>query len=381
MKIYDLKSLDFFSNKDFSWTEDKDLISVVQCLSKEWRFVGGCVRDSLLGMKTYDIDITTLLEPEEIIRDLSKFNISTIGQKFGTIGVFLSKYQIEITTARLDIRTYGRKADVQFIKCFKEDSARRDFTINALMLKDNKIFDYHHGIEHLQEKKIIFVGDANTRIKEDYLRIIRYIRFFVRFSDVKKEIDYREVLENHLDGLKNVSIERIINEIYKMSEKQNFFSGIQIMNEIKLSQQIFGQDLYIPKNQEMNNSYKFMSVFLFLENLKNLPMQKNYRKLLLFTQCNELSIEKNISIVWNKTKDTEKTIEVIRLLEIKNNTQYTHMINKMQKPCDFPLSQNLEGKTRGEYELIQRYLHLSEKRINLDCSNIKDIFCDLFEKK
>ncbi len=372
MRIYNINKLNNFFLSKFEWIHDPNILLVTNCIKKDWCFVGGCVRDSLLGIQTYDIDITTLAEPEEIIEYVKHLNISTVGQRFGTIGVFIDKFQIEITTARLDIRTYGRKADVQFINSFEEDSKRRDFTINALMLQNNQIYDYHNGITHLQEQKIIFVGNAEHRIKEDYLRILRYIRFFVRFSNILQEIEYKNLFINHLDGFKNVSIERSISEIHKMSKYVNFITGVKIMNNIGLSTMIFGKDLFIHIPEDIDNHTKYTSVFLKLNNIKTLPIIKESKKILLMTK-QRFDILKHISIIWNKTKDIQITKKVLQLLSIKNNQDYQYIYKRLDEKIIMTNIKNLEGILRGRSELLCKYYHLCNKEFDLELTtNIID---------
>ncbi|HJD59851.1 MAG TPA: CCA tRNA nucleotidyltransferase, partial [Rickettsia endosymbiont of Omalisus fontisbellaquei] len=145
------------------------------------RLIGGCVRDALLGKNSYDIDIATDLIPSEVTNILSKATIKVIptGLKFGTITAILNNEKFEITTLRKDIECNGRHAKVVFTNDFAEDAARRDFTINALSYCPfkNEIYDYFDGFKDLQQEKVVFIGEALDRIKEDYLRILRFFRF------------------------------------------------------------------------------------------------------------------------------------------------------------------------------------------------------------
>ena len=151
----------------------------------EIRYVGGCVRKILKNEKVNDIDLATNLTPEQLMGICKKKNIKfyETGLKHGTITAIINDYKFEITSLRKDLKTDGRHADVVFTNDWKEDASRRDFSINSIYsdLQGN-IFDPFNGKKDLENGKINFIGDAEKRIKEDYLRILRYIRFFLKTS-------------------------------------------------------------------------------------------------------------------------------------------------------------------------------------------------------
>lgn len=146
----------------------------------ELRIAGGAVRDILMGIQPKDLDFATDATPERIKEMFTKEQIRMInekGEKHGTITARINdKENFEITTLRIDIATNGRHAQVQFTKDWKLDANRRDLTVNSMFLDlDGNVYDYFYGYDDLQNKRIVFVGDATTRIQEDYLRILRYI--------------------------------------------------------------------------------------------------------------------------------------------------------------------------------------------------------------
>jgi tRNA nucleotidyltransferase/poly(A) polymerase len=156
------------------------------------RFVGGCVRKSLCGDQIDDIDLATSLEPNQVKKKLNQKNIKVIdtGISHGTVTAILNKKKFEITTLRKDISTDGRHADVQFTSDWTQDALRRDFSINAIYADiDGRIFDPTKGISDLQNGKIKFVGSPEQRIQEDYLRILRYFRFFIKYSKTDHDSD------------------------------------------------------------------------------------------------------------------------------------------------------------------------------------------------
>ncbi|MEO6387564.1 MAG: CCA tRNA nucleotidyltransferase [Croceibacterium sp.] len=173
------------------WTQREDLALLVAALGAgQVRWVGGAVRDTLLGKDVSDIDAATLHKPADVVNLLEEACIRTIptGIAHGTVTALLDSGNVEITTLRQDIATDGRRATVEFAHDWREDAARRDFTINALYAHPEtlEIFDWFGGLDDLEAKRVRFIGDASARIREDHLRILRYYRFQARFGS---EID------------------------------------------------------------------------------------------------------------------------------------------------------------------------------------------------
>ena len=190
------------------------------------RFVGGCVRKYLSNDKIDDIDIATTLSVEEIKEKFlnTKFNIVETGIKHGTVTLVTDKFNLEITTLRKDVETDGRHAEVEYIDDWQLDSERRDFTINAIYLDINgKIFDPQMGKVDLKNNNVKFIGDPQKRIEEDYLRIIRFLRFKIMY-DRKVELSTINAIKQNLDGIKKISKERILIELYKILDLKNFIN-------------------------------------------------------------------------------------------------------------------------------------------------------------
>lgn len=191
------------------------IVEVFQNHGAQLRLVGGVVRDSILGVNSADIDLATDLLPEQVMGLLQSRGIKTIptGIKFGTVTAIIEKEFFEITTLRLDIESDGRHAKVKYSKDFKEDAARRDFTINALSYcpVNHVVYDYFSGLEDLENREVKFIGTPEERIKEDYLRILRFFRFSCRFA---KEIDQKglQACVKYKDQLSTLSKERIKSE-------------------------------------------------------------------------------------------------------------------------------------------------------------------------
>ena len=201
------------------------------------RFVGGCVRKHLTADLIDDIDIATTLTTDEIKERFKNTNFKVIdtGVKHGTVTLVSDQFKLELTTLRKDVETDGRHAEVQYINDWQLDSERRDFTINAIYLDINgKIFDPQKGTVDLKNNNIKFIGDPQKRIEEDYLRIIRFIRFKIMYSS-KVEPIVNKIIKLNLNGIKKISKERILVELFKILDLKNFFN----LNEDKYLKEIF----------------------------------------------------------------------------------------------------------------------------------------------
>ena len=197
-----------------AWTTRADLIALVAALGAgQARFVGGAVRDTLLGVDVHDIDLATPLTPADVIARLDAAKIRSVptGIAHGTVTAILASGNVEITTLRHDVTTDGRRAQVAFASDWREDAARRDFTINALYCDPatRAVFDYFGGLEDLSAKRVRFIGDARQRIREDHLRILRYFRFQARFGSQPADNDAENACRELAATLAELSRERI----------------------------------------------------------------------------------------------------------------------------------------------------------------------------
>ena len=208
--------------------ETKSIFSVFENEdnSNKLKFVGGCVRKLLNRERVNDIDIATSLTPDELKNILIKKKVFFIetGIAHGTITVIINKIKFEITTLRKDVSTDGRHANVEFISDWETDAKRRDFTINAIYsdLK-GEIYDPLDGLTDLKNGIVKFIGDPNERIKEDYLRILRYFRFHTQYSKHKHDIVTIKAIKKNLDGIRKISKERIFDEFSKILNLKNFY--------------------------------------------------------------------------------------------------------------------------------------------------------------
>jgi tRNA nucleotidyltransferase (CCA-adding enzyme) len=177
----------------------------------ELRVAGGAVRDILLGINPHDVDFATTATPEQVKQMLTEANIRMInmnGERHGTITARIDdKENFEVTTLRIDIVTDGRHAVVEYTQDWQLDASRRDLTMNALFLDlEGNVYDYFNGIDDLKHRRIRFVGDPVQRIREDYLRILRYFRFFGRFANDNAihDQDILKAIKENTNGLKSI---------------------------------------------------------------------------------------------------------------------------------------------------------------------------------
>ena len=203
--------------------------------------VGGCVRDTLMNKLVTDIDFATPCEPLEVIEILnkSKINYVDIGIKFGTVTAILNDKKYEITSFRKDISTDGRHAEVEFSKEMEADAARRDFTINALYVdKDFKVYDFYNGQEDLKNSILRFIGDPQARIKEDYLRIMRFFRFLASNSTQSLDDDLLTILKAEAPNLSIISKERLWDEFTEILKSESPIAVLKLMQENSIFENI-----------------------------------------------------------------------------------------------------------------------------------------------
>tara|TARA_B100001057_G_scaffold327557_1_gene327834 strand:+ start:313 stop:1554 length:1242 start_codon:yes stop_codon:yes gene_type:complete len=301
----------------YNFLQDKTCKKILSLLNKKddtTRFVGGCVRDSLIGVKTNDIDIATKLEPYDVVNILTSASIRVIptGIDHGTVSVFSKKFNFEITTLRSDVSTDGRHAKVIFSDSWEKDSSRRDFTINSIYLKQNgDIYDPYNGIKHLKERKIIFIGDPNERINEDYLRILRFFRFnaFYGNDNLKLSNNSIKACAKNKNKIKKLSSERIHNEFFKILNSENPYFVINIMKKIGIL------DILFEKKVET----KFFKKLLSIETKNSLTMNQILRFVSLApnTKKNHLSDLK----MFNFSKKDKKKLFLLTNQEFKINNK------------------------------------------------------------
>ncbi|MDM8334966.1 CCA tRNA nucleotidyltransferase [Wolbachia pipientis] len=222
------------------------IIDAVEKFGGEARLVGGCVRDSILQSDVHDIDLATNLLPDQVIKALKLHNIKAIptGLKHGTITAVSNHRLFEITTLRHDIKSDGRHAKVEFTNNWQADASRRDFTFNALYAdKHGHIYDYFGGTQDLKARRLTFIGNAEDRIKEDYLRILRAFRFHAKIcvGDLSDEI--LNACKKHSHMIQNLSGERIRDEMFKLLECDDPVPTLKNMQKSDVLQKVIPKEV------------------------------------------------------------------------------------------------------------------------------------------
>ena len=250
-------------------------------------FVGGCVRKYLSNEEIDDIDIATTLTTDQIKEKFkdTKFNIIDSGLKHGTVTLVSDQLKLELTTLRKDVKTDGRHAEIEYTDDWQKDSERRDFTINAIYLDINgKIFDPQLGTADLRNRNVKFIGDPHKRIEEDYLRIIRFIRFSLEYESQVEQTTV-EAIKLNLDGIIKISKERVLSELFKI---------LRIKNFVKLN-----------KNKNLKDI--FLLIFPELKNLERLS---------------------KLEAIMNKSNIDREILLAVLLIDETNNYEYfSHKYN------------------------------------------------------
>ena len=380
--------------------------------TSEIRYVGGCVRKILNDEKTDDIDLATNLTPDQVKQCLDKNQIKFFetGIEHGTITAVIDDQNFEITTLRKDVKTDGRHAVVEYTTNWKEDSLRRDFSINSIYSDlDGNLYDPNSGHKDLNVGIIKFIGDPETRIKEDYLRIIRYLRFYTEYSKIDHEINIIKIIKKNIEGLGKISKERQFNELKKILKLDNFLKLFKNKTSCELFSLIFPQLKNFKKLSKLskpqekilkNKSLNFIISFLVIDETDNSDyfvykynLPNELKDKINFLKNN--SLNKDSTKIFNK-KDLQKifyyegkssTIDLIdfNLLYFKQSKKLSELktyFEKLDKP-EFPIKAQLlindyglkEGRELGqklknlEMKWIENNFNLSKKDMEKVLSN------------
>ena len=380
--------------------------------TSEIRYVGGCVRKILNDEKTDDIDLATNLTPDQVKQCLEKNQIKFFetGIEHGTITAVIDDQNFEITTLRKDVKTDGRHAVVEYTTNWKEDSLRRDFSINSIYSDlDGNLYDPNSGHKDLNFGIIKFIGDPETRIKEDYLRIIRYLRFYTEYSKIDHEINIIKIIKKNIEGLGKISKERQFNELKKIIKLDNFLKLFKNKTSCELFSLIFPQLKNFKKLSKLSKpqekilktkSLNFVISFLVIDETDNSDyfaykynLPNELKDKINFLKNN--SLNKDSTKIFNK-KDLQKifyyegkssTIDLIdfNLLYFKQSKKLSELKTYFEKldTQEFPIKAQLlindyglkEGRELGqklknlEMKWIENNFNLSKKDMEKVLSN------------
>ncbi len=307
-------------------------------------FVGGCVRKFLTEEKIDDIDIATSLTTDQIKERFkeTEFEVIDSGIKHGTVTLISNNLKLEITTLRKDIKTDGRHAQVEFTNNWQEDSSRRDFTINAIYLDiKGKIFDPQLGTVDLKNKELKFIGDPQKRIEEDYLRIIRYLRFSLEYENETSQ-ETLETIKLNLNGIKNISKERILVELIKILKVKNFIhiNRFKILKEIfslifPEFKYIFRLDKYRQISEKQNVDYKILLAILLIDQTNNHEYFSHKYKTSNDLKKNLNLISKNFNDTNFLKKNLKRNIYLFGKKHLMNVNKLNYCNNKKTKLAEY----------------------------------------------
>ncbi len=365
------------------------ILTTIEKHGHKAKIVGGAVRNFLLGIAMSDIDIATTATPVEIIDIFQSHNIKTIpsGINHGTVTIIYRKKSYEITTLRKDVKTFGRKAEVTFTKSFEIDSNRRDFTINAIYMdKNNNLFDYHNGIVDISKKNIKFIGNPKERMTEDYLRILRYFRFVVKYGEFKCDEKYLELMNLLKHNVFILSSERIISELLKIFETANSYKIIPFMRFIL--DELFElqyDPLKVISKLEINDNISAEERLSMLLKFSKIPIEllirkynfsRKIKKLLKLTDNsnNIFSIKKKLKMIKKKHRIFYINYIIIKMFfqkifpyKLKNlNNQLTNFRNS--EYVDFNFKANSLSKYKLSSEELKNVM-IETKKFWLESEN------------
>ena len=264
-------------------TSVEKIFSAIESFSEEAeiRYVGGCVRKIIKDEKVDDIDLATNIEPSKVKQALEnkKINYFETGIKHGTITAVIDNNKFEITSLRSDIKTDGRHAEIEFTNNWVKDAERRDFTINSIYADINgNLFDPFNGKKDLENGILKFVGDPEQRIKEDYLRILRYLRFFTLYSKKDHQADIKKIIKKNIVGIKKLSSERLLDELKKIFKSNCFIKLCDNEYSYQITSVIFPEFKQINYFKKFNDytkinlnnlEFPFFLALLILDNTDN----------------------------------------------------------------------------------------------------------------
>ena len=321
-------NLDYVSKNIKKISKEEEVAKIFNAINtfssiSELRFVGGCIRKVINKEEIDDIDLATNLTPTQVCEALNKNNIKyyETGIEHGTITAVINDKSFEITTLRKDISTDGRHAEVEFSEDWKEDASRRDFSINAIYSdQEGNLFDPFNGRKDILEGNINFIGSVEKRIKEDYLRIVRYIRFFLNYSKKKHDPKTLKNIKINLDGISNLSSERLLNELKKILKSNGFKNVSRDKESLELLSLIFPQLIRINSFEKLNSISEEIyqkSDFIFLLSVMIINETDNVDYFLYKFNLSKKD-QKRIKILDNFYKDkiTKNTFKEKNLVKI-----------------------------------------------------------------
>ena len=357
-------------------SELKEIMRLLRSSGKECYIVGGAIRDLLLGYEKFiDIDLTTSLSVEKMKQmfDQNKIRFDDRALKYGCLTISNQKRTFQITSFRKDIQTFGRAADIELVENIEEDAKRRDFTINAFYCSyDGQIIDPLGNLEDLNKIKLDFIGDPEIRIKEDYLRILRFFRF-IAVLDLKDENLVSKtlpIIRKHIDGISDLSYERVASEIRKILLARSPSFALKLMNKVDLYKKLLGiySQVALLKLEKLENRFNLtpslVRRLLALEIKTSIPLMIKKEKKYFNQLSNLMDLDHNPDYLGYKVGE-KASLDLLIIKEVKEGfiikTKDIEKIKNASKknfPIKFsdvhPLTKNL-NITKDKINLMETF--------------------------
>ena len=338
-------------------SEIKELMGLIRSTGKECYIVGGAVRDFLLGHRNFiDIDLTTSLSVASLIKIFkqNKIEFDDRAVRYNCLVVSTQKRSLQITSFRKDIRTFGRSADIEPVQNIEEDAKRRDFTINAFYCSFNgEIIDPLGNLEDLNNKRLKFIGDPESRITEDYLRILRFFRFVAVLDLKQKNIDsnYLPIIEKHINRISELSYERVAIEIRKILLATSPLFACKLMHKVGMYEKILGT----------YSEVQWLRVESLERRLKLTPCL--VRRLLA------LEIQNPIPLMLKKEKKYYNQLS--DLMKLDYNPDYLGYKFGIKASLDILILKAVKGRSTIEIKDLERIKKASKKVFPINFSDVR----------
>jgi len=357
-------------------SELKEIMRLLRSSGKECYIVGGAIRDLLLGYEKFtDIDLTTSLSVEQMkqIFNQNKIRFDDRAIRYGCLTIRNQKRSFQITSFRKDIRNFGRAADIELVENIEEDAKRRDFTINAFYCSYNgQIIDPLGNLEDLNKIKLDFIGDPEIRIKEDYLRILRFFRFIAVLDLKEKNLVSKNlpIIRKHIDGISDLSYERVASEIRKILLARSPYFTLKLMNKVDLYKKLLGiySQAALLKLEELENRFNLtpslVRRLLALEIKTSIPLIIKKEKKYFNQLSNLMNLDHNPDYIGYKVGE-KASLDLLIIKEVKEGfiikAKDIEKIKKASKkifPIKFsdvhPLTKNL-NITKDKINLMEKF--------------------------
>ena len=352
--------------KNTTWLDEKEvktLRSLVGDRAEDFRFVGGCVRDAILGLKVADIDIASRLYPEENKVFFESKGIKTVptGIAHGTLTVVINRKPFEITSLRRDVQPMGRHAVIEYSQSYEEDAQRRDFTFNALYLSldGSTLMDPYHGVQDLEQGLVRFIGQAEQRILEDHLRILRYFRFLSRFGRGQVDPEAIQACRQNAGLLASLSRERVAQEFLKLLATPTPVPTLRLMAEA------------LPDFMDKFNNINLLDNFLNAEVMDEVDP---YLRLMLILGSSISAIDlKGLLNLSNRQYD--RLVHLRQLMDMKADPKaYPSLLLDFGKPALIDYICYLIACKKTEYkDLIQKIMDFNVPVFPVKGSDLMDL--------